>query len=99
MCLPLWDSRAWHERLLGFEEKVQNLIKVKEIEFDALETPNVITAPMPKHGLGINFIDVVSAIEDTDSDYDADSWIFPTTNGRPSNWTTKDFVPINFIQK
>ena len=27
------------------------LIEAKEIEFDALEKPNVMTAPMPKHGV------------------------------------------------
>ena len=39
----------------------------------------------------------VNALEDGDNDMD--SWIFPTTNGGPSNWTTKYFVPITFIQK
>ena len=33
------------------------MIKAKEIDFDALEKPNVITAPMPKHGRGVNVID------------------------------------------
>ena len=41
----------------------------------------------------------VNALEDNDGEYDMDSWIFPTTNGGTSNWTTKDFVPINFIHK
>ena len=81
------------------KNKVWDLIKAKEIEFDPPETPNVITAPIPKHGPGINVIDVVSATEDVDSSYDMDSWIFPTTNDGPSNWTTKDFVPITFVQK
>ena len=36
---------------------MQDLIEAKEIEFDALEIPNVITAPMPKHGRGINAIE------------------------------------------
>ena len=26
-----------------------------------------------------------------------DSWIYPTTNGGPNNWTEKDFIPITFI--
>ena len=30
--------------------KIQNMIDAKEIEFDPLETLNVITAPLPKHG-------------------------------------------------
>ena len=81
------------------KNKVQDLIDAKEIEFDPSETPNVITAPMPKNGPGINDIDVVSTTEDADSSYDMDSWIFPTTNGGPSNWTAKNFVPITFVQK
>ena len=40
----------------------------------------------------------VNAIEDNDEDSDIDSWIYPTTNGGPSNWTTIDFVPISFVQ-
>ena len=76
------------------KNKVQDLIEAKEIEFDAPETPNVITEPMPKQGSRINAIDVVSATEDADSRYDLDKWIFPTI----SNWEAKDFVPISFIQ-
>ena len=30
--------------------KIQNMIDTKEIELDPPETPNVITAPFPKHG-------------------------------------------------
>ena len=30
--------------------KIQNMIDAKEIEFDPLETPNMITAPFPKYG-------------------------------------------------
>ena len=36
---------------------MQDLIERKEIEFDPPETPNVITAPMPKHGQGVNVVD------------------------------------------
>ena len=36
---------------------MQDLIESKEIEFDAPEKPNVITAPMPKHGHGVNAVD------------------------------------------
>ena len=39
------------------KNKFQDLIDAKEIEFDPPETPNVITAPMPKHDQGINVID------------------------------------------
>ena len=41
----------------------------------------------------------VNALEDEDGDNDMDNWIFPTTNGGPSNWTEKYFVPITFVQK
>ena len=41
------------------KNKVQDLIDAKEIEFDPLETPNVIIAPMPKHDKGINVVDDV----------------------------------------
>ena len=34
----------------SLKNKVQDLIDAKEIEFEAPETPNVITAPLPKHG-------------------------------------------------
>ena len=65
---------------------MQDLIDAKEVKFDPPETPNVITAPMPKHGPGVNAIDVVSAIEDADDeDSDIDNWIYPTTDGGPSN--------------
>ena len=63
------------------------------------ENPNVITAPMPKHGLGVSAIDVVSATKDADSSYDLDKWIFPTISDGLSNWEAKDFVPITFIQE
>ena len=33
------------------------MIDAKEIEFDPSETPNVITAPMPKHGQGVNVVE------------------------------------------
>ena len=41
----------------ALRNKVQDLIEAKEIEFDAPEKPNVITAPMPKHGRGVNAVD------------------------------------------
>ena len=41
----------------ALRNKVQNLIEAKEIEFDAPEKPNVITAPMPKHDRGVNVVD------------------------------------------
>ena len=41
----------------ALRKKVQDLIEAKEIEFDALEKPNVITAPTPKHGHGVNAMD------------------------------------------
>ena len=58
----------------ALKNKVQYLIEAKEIEFDAPEKPNIITASMPKHGSGINAIEVVSATEDADDeDLDIDS--------------------------
>ena len=71
--------------------KVQDLIEAKEIEFEALEKPNAITSPMPKHGQGVN------AIGDDEEESDIDSWIYPTTDGGLNNWTEKDFVPVSFI--
>ena len=39
----------------------------------------------------------VNAIEDSEEDSDIDSWIYPTTNGGPNNWTAKDFIHVSFI--
>ena len=39
----------------------------------------------------------VNAIEDDMEESEFDSWIYPTTEGGPNNWTAKDFVPINFV--
>ena len=39
----------------------------------------------------------VNAIEDSEEDFDIDSWIYPTTNSGPSNWTARDFIPVSFI--
>ena len=36
---------------------MKDIIEGKEIEFDPLETYNVITTPMPKHGQGVNVVD------------------------------------------
>ena len=107
---PLYNPNArcaYHSESLGHDtndcwalkNKVQDLIEAKEIEFDSPKTPNVITAPMPKHKLGISAIDVFSATEDADSNYDMDKWIFPTINGGLSNLEDKYFVPITFIQE
>ena len=41
----------------ALKNKLQDWIEAKEIKFDAPEKPNVITAPMPKHGHGVNVID------------------------------------------
>ena len=66
------------------------MIDAKEVEFEAPERPNVVTAPMPKHG--------VNAIrEDDDEEFDIDRWIYPTTNGGLSNWTAKDSMPVSVI--
>ena len=39
----------------------------------------------------------VNTIEDNKEESDVDNWIYPTTNGGPSNWTTRDFIPVSFI--
>ena len=36
---------------------MQDLLETKEIEFDAPEIPNFITAPMPKHGRCVNALE------------------------------------------
>ena len=36
---------------------MQDLLEAEEIEFDAPEIPNVITAPMPKHDRGVNVVE------------------------------------------
>ena len=41
----------------ALKNKVQDLLEAKEIEFDAPEIPNVITAPMPKHYHNANAIE------------------------------------------
>ena len=41
----------------ALKRKVQDLLEAKEIEFDAPEIPNVITAPMPKHGRDVNIVE------------------------------------------
>ena len=59
---PLYNPNArcaYHSDSLGHDSnncwalknKVQDLIDAKEIEFEAPEKPNVMTAPMPKHGV------------------------------------------------
>ena len=58
---PYYHSNAkcaYHSDILGHDtnncwalkNKIQDLIDAKEVEFDAPEKPNVISAPMPKHG-------------------------------------------------
>ena len=41
----------------ALKHKIQDLIEAKEVEFDALEKPNVISAPMPKHGRNVHAIE------------------------------------------
>ena len=53
---------AYHSNISGhntndcwaLKSKIQDLIDNKVIEFDPPQTPNVITAPMPSHGKGVN---------------------------------------------
>ena len=39
----------------------------------------------------------INALEYIEEDSDIDSWIYPNTNGGPSNWTARDFIPVSFI--
>ena len=41
----------------ALKKKIQDLIEEKEIEFDVPEKPNVISAPMPRHGHNTNAIE------------------------------------------
>ena len=41
----------------ALKDKVQDLIEAKDIEFDAPEKPNVISAPMPKQDHNTNSIE------------------------------------------
>ena len=41
----------------ALKHKIQDLIEAKEVEFDAPEKPNVISAPLPKHGRNVNAIE------------------------------------------
>ena len=83
----------------ALKNKVQDLIEAKEIDFDPPKTPNVITAPIPKHEPGVSAIDVVSTTEEANSECDTDKWIFPTIDSGLNNWEANDFVPITFIQE
>ena len=47
------------------KNKVQDLIDTKEIEFEAPEKPNIMTAPIPKHGVNaINEDSFVVSVKD-----------------------------------
>ena len=46
----------------SLKNKIQDLIDNKTIEFDPPPTPNVITAPMPNHGKGVNAIEYVAFV-------------------------------------
>ena len=41
----------------ALKHKIQDLIDAKEVEFDAPEKSNVISSPMPKHGLNVHAIE------------------------------------------
>ena len=41
----------------ALKNKIQDLIDVKEVEFEAPEKPNVISAPMPRHGHNANVVE------------------------------------------
>ncbi|XP_058783353.1 uncharacterized protein LOC131658035 [Vicia villosa] len=46
----------------ALKNKIQDMIDAGEIEFDPPETPNVITAPMPKHDKAVNAVDQESYV-------------------------------------
>ena len=75
----------------ALRNKVQDLIDAKEVESEAPEQPNVVTAPLPDHG--------VNAIRDGDEveESEFNSWIYPTTDGGLNNWTAKDHLPVTFV--
>ena len=41
----------------SLKNKIQDIIEAKEIEFDAPEKPNVISATMPRHGHNTNVVE------------------------------------------
>ena len=45
------------DQFWALKNKIQDLIDNKTIEFDPPPTPNVITAPMPNHGKGVNIVE------------------------------------------
>ena len=68
---------------LGFTAEAQKAVRKAKIG-----RPHVlITHP------GVNAIGDEDEVEESEFD----SWIYPTTNGGPSNWTAKDFTPITFV--
>ena len=75
----------------ALKNKVQDLIDAKEVQFEAPEKPNVVSAPLPAHG--------VNAIGDEDEVDEAefDSWIYPATDSGPSNWSAKDNLPVSLV--
>ncbi|KAI5387623.1 hypothetical protein KIW84_073641 [Lathyrus oleraceus] len=77
----------------SLKNKIQDMIDAGEFELDPPETPNDITAPLPNHDKTVN------AVEDTDSDCDLDSWIFPTIGDGLNNWKAEDIIPISFSQE
>ncbi|XP_058784478.1 uncharacterized protein LOC131659283 [Vicia villosa] len=75
---PRYDPNArcaYHSDCVGHDtnncwtlkHKVQDMIDAGEIEFDPPETPNVITAPMPKHDKAVNVVDENSYVTDVRS--------------------------------
>ena len=77
----------------ALRNKVQDLIDAKEVQFEAPEKPNMVTAPMPNHG--------VNAIrEDNEVDEaEFNSWIYPTTESGLTNWIAKDHTPVTFVMQ
>ena len=53
------SESPWHDtnNCWDLKNKIQDLIDAKEVEFEAPENSNVISAPMPRHGHNVSVIE------------------------------------------
>ncbi|KAI5426502.1 hypothetical protein KIW84_032079 [Lathyrus oleraceus] len=89
----LRSSSLGFTELILTGEHVENGVrsgKIQAATSDPPETPNVIIAPLPNHD------ETVNAVEDSDSDCNLDSWIFPTVGDGLNNGKAEDTIPISF---
>ena len=68
---------------LGFTAEGQKAMRKAKTR----RPPVLITNP------GVNAVGEDNEVDEAEFD----SWIYPTTDGGPSNWTAKDFIPITFV--